>query len=59
MKANTESRLKIRVKDEDATNLKSAIKKIVEEESKAGFKKNLFTDDEMKVIKSLHEKIKE
>lgn len=49
--------LKVEFKGDEADKFKSAIKKIYEETSKAGFTQSDLTGDELKLIKDLKEKI--
>jgi hypothetical protein len=56
MKVENDNVLKVKLKGDDAVNFKSAIKKIVEEESKAGFKTGRLTEEESKVIKNISDK---
>lgn len=57
MKVETNKELKIKLKGSKADNFKSALKKIAEEQKTIGFKKSNLSDDELKVICSLSDKI--
>jgi hypothetical protein len=49
--------LKIEFKGEEADQFKKAIKKIHEDTSRAGFNNTSLTSDELKLIKTINEKV--
>lgn len=55
MKTENVSVLKIKLKGEDADNFKKAIKKL--SEKSIGFNSREFSDEEVKVLKTLNNKI--
>jgi hypothetical protein len=57
MKTEHTKQLKIKLKDSDADNFKSAIKKIADENKAIGFKKSNLNEDEIKVIQQLSDKV--
>jgi hypothetical protein len=46
------------LKGNDADNFKSALNKIADEQNSIGFRKTNLNEDELKVIKSLSDKVK-
>lgn len=58
MKADRTKSLKIKLKEADADNFVSALKKITTDEKSVGFQKFNFTDDEAKCLKDLSDKLK-
>lgn len=58
MKVEKETQLKIKIKGEDINNLKTAIDKVITESKQVGFKRNLFSDDERKVLTKLSDSLK-
>ena len=58
MKVEKETQLKIKIKGEDINNLKTAIDKVITESKQVGFKSNLFSDDERKVLTKLSDSLK-
>lgn len=58
MKVKETTQLKIKIKGRDIDNLKTAVKKIVEESKAIGFKSNSFTDEEKKVLTKLSDSLK-
>lgn len=57
MKTELTTKLKIKVSSEDVDNLKSALKKIADEQKQIGFKKSSLTQDEADVIDKLSKEI--
>jgi len=57
MKTENVKQLKIKLKDSDSDNFKSAIKKLCEDSKHISFKKGIYTEDEIKVIQQLSDKI--
>lgn len=57
MKAKSANQLKIKLKENDADNFKSALQKISGELKSIGFKRSDLTKDEISVIHQLSEKI--
>lgn len=58
MKTEKTTHLKIKIKGKDIDNLKSAIKKVVDETKTIGFKSTSFTDDEKDVLIKLSDSLK-
>ncbi len=57
MKTEEIKTLKVELEGDDSDKFKSAIKKIQEQESKAGFNNSVLTADEKILIKNLSEKL--
>lgn len=57
MKVSNSSQLVLKLKGKKAALFVSAIKKIVDENNQIGFKKNILDDAELKVFKSLSDKL--
>lgn len=57
MKAKSTKQLKIKLKEGDADNFRSAIQKISEEIKSIGFKRSDLTKDEISVIHQLSNKV--
>jgi len=58
MKVEKETQLKIKIKGEDISNLKTAIDKVISESKQVGFKSNSFSDNERKVLTKLSDSLK-
>lgn len=58
MKFKKETQLKIKIKGEDISNLKTAIDKVISESKQVGFKINSFSDDERKVLTKMSDSLK-
>lgn len=58
MKVEKKTQLKIKIKGEDISNLKTAIDKVISESKQVGFKSNSFSDDERKVLTKLSDSLK-
>ncbi len=59
MKAKTSQHLKIKLKGEDIDIFISALKKITDEQKLVGFEKTNLSEDEIKILISLSDKIKQ
>jgi len=57
MKTKTINHLKIKLKESDADDFKSALKKISDENKSIGFKKNNLSEGEIKVIHKLSDNL--
>jgi len=49
-----EKKVVIEIDGEDLSNLKTGLKKVIEEITKPGFKNNTITNDEVEIIKKIH-----
>jgi hypothetical protein len=58
MKIEKETQLKIKIKGEDITSLKTAIDKVITESNQVGFKSNSFSNNERKVLTKLSDSLK-
>ena len=58
MEIETTKVLTVTLKGSDADNFNTALNKIAAEQNTIGFKKTNLNDDELKVIKSLSDKVK-
>lgn len=58
MISKKETLLKIKIKGKDIDNLKTAIDKVIGNETQIGFKGTSFSDDEHKVLKNLAKSLK-
>jgi hypothetical protein len=57
MEVNKIKETQIVLKGDDIDNFKSGLKKIVEEQKQAGFKKGSMTEQELKLFKDIQDKI--
>lgn len=57
MKVETKISMKIKLTEKKGRTFKSVIDKLVSEFNKAGFKRNLFSDEERAVIEEMAERI--
>lgn len=57
MKIETTKHLKVKLKGEDADNFRSALKKIADDNKKPGFSTSKLSEDEVKVINGILDKL--
>lgn len=58
MKVEINKELKVKLKGTDVETFKSVLKKIYDEQKNIGFKKSNYNEDELKLINSLSDKVK-